>query len=43
GYLLWDSSYSEFYFTEKFWPEFTVDEFTSVVMGFTKRDRRFGS
>jgi tritrans,polycis-undecaprenyl-diphosphate synthase [geranylgeranyl-diphosphate specific] len=42
GYLLWDSSYSEFYFTEKFWPEFGVDEFRSVVMDFAKRDRRFG-
>lgn len=43
GYLLWDSSYSEFYFTEKFWPEFTVDEFKSVVKDFARRDRRFGS
>lgn len=42
GYLLWDSSYSEFYFTDKFWPEFSERKFKSIIRGFSNRDRRFG-
>jgi tritrans,polycis-undecaprenyl-diphosphate synthase [geranylgeranyl-diphosphate specific] len=42
GYLLWDSSYSEFYFTEKYWPDFDEKMFRTVIGNFSKRERRFG-
>jgi len=42
NFLLWQLSYAEFYFTPKFWPEFTVDEFQAALIDFQQRERRFG-
>ena len=42
GFLLWDSSYSEFYFTETLWPDFTKEKFAQAIIDFQKRQRRFG-
>lgn len=42
NFLLWQLSYSEFYFTEKNWPEFTADEFRKTLIDFQSRERRFG-
>ncbi len=42
NFLLWQISYAELYVTDKFWPEFTVDEFKKAVDDFKKRERRFG-
>lgn len=42
NFLLWQSAYSEFYFTETFWPDFDKDELKKAVEEFGKRDRRFG-
>jgi len=42
NFLLWQISYAELYFTQKFWPEFTVEEFHLALKEFENRDRRFG-
>jgi len=42
NYLLWQIAYSEFYITEKFWPEFNKEELENVVIEFARRSRRFG-
>ena len=42
GFLLWQSTYSEFYFPEVHWPDFTTEEFDKAVSEFSKRQRRFG-
>jgi len=43
NFLLWQSAYSELYFSETLWPDFRSDEFVSIVMECQKRERRFGS
>ena len=40
--MLWRSSYSELYFTKKYWPDFTRDEFSKALEDYSKRNRRFG-
>lgn len=42
NFLLWQASYAEFYFTPKFWPEFTPDEFQVALDEFAGRQRRYG-
>ena len=42
NFLLWQISYSEFYFTEKLWPDFGKDDFLNAIFAFQKRKRRFG-
>ena len=42
NFLLWQSSYTEFYFTEKFWPDFNAEEFKKAILDYQTRDRRFG-
>ena len=42
GFLLWQSAYSELYFTEQLWPEFTKEEFMRAVNEYKRRERRFG-
>ncbi|MCH9014851.1 MAG: di-trans,poly-cis-decaprenylcistransferase [Gemmatimonadetes bacterium] len=41
-FLLWELAYSEFYFTETYWPEFTANELAQAVSEFRSRERRFG-
>ncbi len=43
NFLLWQSAYSELYFSETLWPDFRSDEFISIIMECQKRERRFGS
>ncbi len=43
NFLLWQLSYAEFYFTEKYWPDFTPEEFHSALADFAGRDRRYGA
>jgi undecaprenyl diphosphate synthase len=43
NFLLWQIAYSEFYFIEKFWPEFTRQDLFDAVYDFQHRERRFGS
>jgi short-chain Z-isoprenyl diphosphate synthase len=42
GFLLWQSAYSEFYFTDVFWPAFRRIDFLRAVRAFQQRQRRFG-
>lgn len=42
NFLLWQISYAEFYFTQKFWPEFNAAEFESAIKVFSQRQRRYG-
>ncbi len=42
GFLLWQSAYSEFYFTEIDWPEFRKVDFLRAVRAYQRRQRRFG-
>ena len=42
NFLFWQLSYAEFYFTPKFWPEFTPDEFQLALKDFAGRKRRWG-
>lgn len=42
NFLLWQSAYSELAFSDSLWPDFTPDEFESIVEEYTKRERRFG-
>ena len=42
NYLLWQSAYSEFLFTDTLWPDFRKDNFFQAVEYYTKRDRRYG-
>ncbi|RJQ21529.1 MAG: isoprenyl transferase [Nitrospiraceae bacterium] len=43
NFLLWQSAYSELYFTDTLWPDFGRDEFISAIMEYKKRERRFGA
>ncbi len=40
--LLWQTSYSQLYFSELFWPDFNTAEFKKAVVDFEKRERREG-
>jgi undecaprenyl diphosphate synthase len=42
NYLLWQSAYSEFYFTETLWPDFRKEQFREALNSYAKRDRRYG-
>ena len=42
GFLLWDSSYSELYFSDKYWPEMKTEDLLLAIEDFQKKDRRFG-
>jgi len=42
NFMIWQSAYSEFYFTKTLWPDFTEEEFTEAIFDFQKRQRRFG-
>jgi len=42
NFLLWQSAYSEMAFSNSLWPDFTPDEFESIIEEYTKRDRRYG-
>jgi len=43
NFLLWQSAYSEFYFTETLWPDFGKQEFRKAIEVFKGRERRFGA
>ena len=42
NFLLWQLAYSELYFTDCLWPEFTDEEFYKAIVDYQKRERRFG-
>ena len=42
NYLLWQSAYAEYEFTDTLWPDFTPDELGAILARFAGRERRFG-
>ena len=42
NFLLWQSAYAEFFFTETLWPDFTADDLAEALSAYAQRDRRFG-
>ena len=42
NFLLWQLAYSELYFTQCLWPEFTEEELYKAIVDYQKRERRFG-
>jgi len=43
NFLLWQSAYSEYYFTKKFWPAFKPKDLDKAIIAYQKRNRRYGS
>jgi undecaprenyl diphosphate synthase len=43
NFLLWQSAYAEYEFTDTLWPDFSAAEFGHVVSKYGTRDRRYGS
>ena len=42
NFLLWQFAYSELYFTESYWPDFSAEDFAAALRDFANRQRRFG-
>jgi len=42
NFLLWQCAYTEFYFTDIAWPDFSKEELEKAVAAYNQRDRRFG-
>ena len=42
NYLLWQLAYTEFYFTDVLWPDFSKEELAKAIEKYNSRDRRFG-
>lgn len=43
NFLMWQAAYSEFYFSETLWPDFTENDLDLAISNYMKRERRFGS
>lgn len=42
NFLMWQSAYSEYYITDKLWPDFNVEDLKEAIRVYQTRDRRFG-
>lgn len=42
NFLMWESAYSEWYFTDVFWPDFDRAEFDKALESYSRRERRMG-
>jgi undecaprenyl diphosphate synthase len=42
NFLLWQLAYSEFYFTDKLWPDFGKEDLYEAIVDYQSRERRFG-
>jgi undecaprenyl diphosphate synthase len=42
NFMLWQTAYTELYFTEVLWPDFTRDDLFKAIASYQKRERRFG-
>jgi tritrans,polycis-undecaprenyl-diphosphate synthase [geranylgeranyl-diphosphate specific] len=42
GFMMWDVADAQLYFSDKFWPEFTPEDFQKAIEDYSKRGRRFG-
>ena len=42
NFLLWQLAYSEYYFTDIFWPDFSKEDLEQAILTYQKRQRRYG-
>ena len=42
NFLIWQAAYSEFWFSDILWPDFTTDDLDKAILDYNKRNRRFG-
>jgi len=42
NFLLWQLAYSELYFSPKYWPAFSANDFYKAILEYQNRERRFG-
>jgi undecaprenyl diphosphate synthase len=42
NFLIWQSAYSEYYFTPVLWPDFNEEELEKALLAYSRRQRRFG-
>jgi len=42
NFLIWQIAYSELYFSQKLWPEFSKKDFQEALMEYARRERRYG-
>ncbi len=42
NFLLWQLAYSEFYFSDRLWPDFTPEDLLAAIQDYASRERRFG-
>lgn len=42
NFMMWQSAYSEFYFTDVLWPDFNEKEVDKAILAYSQRQRRFG-
>ncbi|MBQ9851157.1 MAG: isoprenyl transferase [Clostridia bacterium] len=42
NFLIWQAAYSEFWFSDILWPDFTEDDLDNAIIEYCKRNRRFG-
>jgi len=42
NFLLWQLAYTELFFTDTLWPDFSRDEFEQILQAYQRRDRRYG-
>ena len=43
NFLIWQSAYSELFFHEKFWPDFSTDDLDMIIKNYSLRERNFGN
>jgi undecaprenyl diphosphate synthase len=43
NFLLWEAAYSEYYISDKFWPDFGPSDLETAILTYAKRERRFGN
>jgi undecaprenyl diphosphate synthase len=43
GFMMWDTAYSQLYFTKTLWPDFREKEFMEAIESYGKRERRMGA
>jgi undecaprenyl diphosphate synthase len=43
NFLLWEAAYAEYYITDKFWPDFSTEDFDAALAAYAARERRFGT
>lgn len=43
NFLIWQTAYSEYYFTEVLWPDFSKEDIDKALLAYSQRERRFGA